>query len=431
MDAHLSRAQMLMSQNRHDQAEVEIRQALANDPDSFMAAGLLAICLAEQKRFDEATESAHRAIGLAPDASFPHYALAFVLQKRNRPKEAIEPLQEAIRIDPYDEHMFATLAGIHLNLKQWKNALEAANRGLEIDPESADCLNIKSIAQINLGQKAEAEASIASAMHKDPDDPVTHANLGWSKLEAGKHQEAMEHFREALRLDPNSVWARQGILEAMRSRNFVYRWMLKYFLFMSKLTDRMQWAVVIGFYVVYRVIRQVAQNAPAIAPFLWPILYLYIAFAIMSWIAVPLMNLVLRLDKFGRLVLSKEEIRTSNWVGVILLVTVGCLAAYFAGAGALFLLVAIAVGVMVFPVSRIYQCEPGWPRNVAYGFTAGMGLLGIAVVAFPFVIGFLVTTQQEVEEALGLGQGLMYLHLIAAFVSQFLFNWLATQRVRY
>ena len=40
-------------------------------------------------------------------------------------------------------------------------------------------------------------------------------------------------------------WARQGILEALKARHLLYRLMLWYFLWMAKLSEKAQWAVVI------------------------------------------------------------------------------------------------------------------------------------------------------------------------------------------
>jgi len=55
---------------------------------------------------------------------------------------------------------------------------------------------------------------------------------------------------------------------------------------------------------------------PNLNRLLLPLTGLYLIFLLMSWIAKPLFNLFLRLDKFGRLVLSEDEITASNWLGL-------------------------------------------------------------------------------------------------------------------
>lgn len=46
------------------------------------------------------------------------------------------------------------------------------------------------------------------ALARNPDDGFSHANQGWTFLDQGRRLEAMNHFRESLRLDPTDEWAR-------------------------------------------------------------------------------------------------------------------------------------------------------------------------------------------------------------------------------
>ena len=235
---------------------------------------------------------------------------------------------------------------------------------------------------------------------------MTHANQGWTLLEANEPAKALEHFREALRIDPTSQWARQGIIEALKARHFVYRMMLIYFLWMAKLSGKMQWGVVIGAYVLFQVLRGWANANPEMAPFLWPLLGLYIAFVFLGWTAVPLFNLLLRLNRFGRLALSDEQIRALNWVGSCLLfvIVAAVTSIAFNVDGAL--LAAIAGVFLVIPLSATFNCASGWPRNSMAAYTGVLTLLAAgAVVAFrvgraegwlvlwsPFLIGVLCSS---------------------------------------
>ena len=114
---------------------------------------------------------------------------------------------------------------------------------------------------------------------------------------------ALEHFREALRLDPELDWARAGIVEAMKARHFIYRIFLKYLNWMSRLTSQVQWVILVGAYVAYRYGSHLASENPSAYSWLWPVLILYIAFALLTWFAAPLFNLLLRVNRFGRLAL--------------------------------------------------------------------------------------------------------------------------------
>lgn len=316
MSPHLQRGQLLLEQSRPEQAIAEFRQHLIGEPNDAAAHGLLALSLVELKEYREATDEAQSAVHLAPDLPFSHYVLARVLEARNRLSEAEAAIREAIELDPYDPDYFALLSSIRFQKHRWADALAAAEEGLAIDPEHVGCTNLRAMALTKQGRREQAGATIDAALARDPESAITHANQGWTLLERGEPKRAMEHFREALRLEPDLEWARVGIVEAMKARNIIYRWLLGYFLWMMKLPPRTQFAVIIGGYFGYRILNRVAANNPDLSPWIMPLLIAYIVFALATWLGDSLFNLLLRLDRFGRLALSREQIVASNWIGV-------------------------------------------------------------------------------------------------------------------
>ena len=86
---------------------------------------------------------------------------------------------------------------------------------------------------------------------------------------------------------------------------------------------------------------------------------------------------MLRLDRFGRHALSDDEIRGSTLVGLVLLASLGSLvvALSFGDLVRKRLLVdTLHIGLLLIPVSAIYNCAAGAPRRnmalVAGGLTA-------------------------------------------------------------
>jgi tetratricopeptide (TPR) repeat protein len=393
MSSSLNRALLLYEQSRHDLAEKELRQHLAQDPDDAFAHALLGLCLVARKEFAEATREAERAIGLAPDLAYAHYALAFVLYHRNRFKEAEAAIRQAIDCDPGQADYFSLLAAIRFDQSRWADALAAAEHGLALDPEHAGCTNLRAMALVKLGRRDEAGATIDDALRREPDNALTHANQGWTFLEKGDPQKALEHFREALRLEPNLDWARQGVLEALKARYRLYRLILMFFLWMSKLTGRAQWGVIIGLFVGYQVLRSVAQENPGLAPFLWPILIAYIVFAVLTWTASPLFNLLLRLNRFGRLVLSPEEIWTSNWVGGCVAAALAVLVCGLIAGDVLILVVALILGLLVVPVAGTCTAPAGRPRRLLACYTLALAFAGLAP-ALSYLLGDLLSNRE-------------------------------------
>ncbi len=365
---------------------------LAEDPDNPGAHALHAICLIEMKKFKEATDAANMAIGLAPDAPFGYYVASRISDARNQLKQAEAQIQQAISIDHTNPDYFAQLASIHIQQKKWQAALVAAEAGLEMDPENVACTNLRAIAMVKLGRNSEAGAAIQSALEKSPEDAVSHANMGWSLLNQGKPKDAMPHFKEALRLEPNMEWARAGIIEAMKSQYFIYRMLLSWFLWSSKLDSRTLTMILIGGYIGANVASNLAENNPVLRPFLIPLIVVYIAFVIMTWIAVPMFNLLLRFNKFGRLVLSDEEKRISTLVGTCLVVAVSLVIASFSLGYSFFLAPALAVGLLTPIIATYYQSDPGWPR-AAHGLLV-LGILAFALISIGCAIGGYTATDQ-------------------------------------
>lgn len=315
MSVHLSRAHLLLQQSRPADAEHEAGLAVAQAPDHPEAYALLALSRLEQDKRESALEAARTALGLAPDLSYFHYIHALVLHRSERNQEALTAVQEAIRLDPEEEDCFALLATIHLNLRDWPAALTAAEQALALNPEHTGAANLRAMALVRLGRKAEAMQTVDFALERDPESAFSHANQGWNCLHRNDPRRAQEHLREALRLDPELDYAREGMLEALKARNPVYRGMLAYFLWMGRLAARYQWGIILGIYFGSRILVQTAAAHPEYKGFWWVVLGGLYGFVYLTWTAQPMFNLLLRLDRFGRHVLSREQRIASNWFG--------------------------------------------------------------------------------------------------------------------
>jgi tetratricopeptide (TPR) repeat protein len=241
MSAHLDRARLLLAQSRPADAERESMLALAAQPDDPEALAFLALSQIEQGRGEEALEAARDAVGLAPQEAFLHYVHAHVLRNMDRIDDAFRSAQEAIRLDPADADCFALLSSIELSRNRWPAALEAAEQALALNAEHVGAANLRAMALVRLGRKAEAMESVDYALDRAPEDAFSHANQGWNYLHQNRPHQAQEHFREALRLEPNLDYAREGRLEALKARNPIYRIMLAYFLWLGRQSMRFQW----------------------------------------------------------------------------------------------------------------------------------------------------------------------------------------------
>jgi tetratricopeptide (TPR) repeat protein len=425
MGDHFVRGSLLYSQRRFDLAAEELRLALAEDPQDARAHAILALCLSEQERFDDAQREAEEAIASSPDDPLGHYARAVVLIARRRFEEALAAAEEAIRLEPEDADHHCLHAQILFNLRRWPAALEAAERGLRVDGEHAGCTNFRAMALIKLGRRSEAGHTLEAALARNPEDALSHANQGWALVEQGDVPKALEHFKEALRLDPELEYARVGIVEALKARHSIYRWMLRYFLWMNRLSGKAQWAIVIGGLLGYNLLRNLADRSPGLAPFIWPILGVYIAFALLTWLARPFFDLLLRLNRFGRLALSREQVTASNAVGACLLAAAASAAAGLALDADVFLALAIFFGLLLLPVAGTFKCPAGWPRRIMTAYTALLIAAGVLFFVLAFLAGPLaIASAPALMNKLAMG------FFAGIFLSQFVINGLLMVRVR-
>ena len=364
----------MLEQNRYDLAEQELRAALIESPHDPMLHALLAVALTGQERKSEALDEARIAVSNGPDEGFCHYVLATVLHADDREKEARAAVEEALRFRSDDPDCWGLLASIHASKQRWSDVLDAAEHGLAIDAENERCVNLRAMALVYLNRRDEAGQAIDSALERDPHSAVTHANMGWTLMHQNNPAGAMEHFREALRIDPTLEWARRGIVEALKARNIIYRGLLAYSFWLSRLDSRVRIGVIIGLIVLMQVIARI----PATGVWSWVILGVilaYFVFVVTVWTANPLFNLLLRLDRVGKLALNDEEKRDSTWMGlglVVISVLVGTsLYEKLFGDAIGYLMLAVPVGVTL-----------GTPRAARRKFAAAItfGLFAAACV---------------------------------------------------
>jgi tetratricopeptide (TPR) repeat protein len=395
MTVHIPRAQFLLEHSRYKEAEQELRQAIQAQSGNPFARSLLAIALAMQKAYPDALDEARTGIRLAPNVPYSHFALAWVLYEMDRYDEAQSAVMEALRLDAQDPRHYGLLGSIHLAKREWRQALDVAETGLNYNAENVRLINLRAMALVKLGRKEEAGQAIDVALAQDPENAATHANQGWALLHRGEHKQALIHFREALRLNPDLVWAKQGIVEALKARNPIYWVMLRYFLWMSRLGSQVQWGIIIGLYVLSRLLRSAAAASPALAPWLMPILILYSAFAMLTWAARPMFDLFLRLNRFGRYALTREQIVASNWVGLCLLVALVLLVLGLIPDNGVSVSAAIVPAAMIVPVSGVFRARPGRKRWVLAAYAVLLALVGMGSVALlsrdPSLAGILLT----------------------------------------
>lgn len=388
MQQLLLRAQLLISQNRYQQAEEVLGQVLASDPNQGTAHAWMAICqLQDRDRLDSATREVETAIHLQPDDDFPYYVRAVVMLQRNRWDEGLESIQQALALNPGSSTYYGLEAQVFANQKKWKACLNSAEQGLQCDPDDEQCRAFRSLALERLGRLDDATEEARIAIQRDPDSSMAHASLGWSLLNSGDHLNAQKSFREALRLEPSNEFARSGMIQALNSSSFIFRSFMKLMQMLSRLDSRTQWILIIGLWVGVQALNGFARQNPWFLPYVIPISVAYLLLVMMTWIAVPLFNTFLRFHSFGKHLLTQKEKWASNSIAIAIGLGVAMSVFYLAllttlGVDDILLYSLLPILFSIYltvPISVAFDVHDGWPSWVAWSAVAGFSLLFLVI----------------------------------------------------
>lgn len=384
-DNRLSKVEILIQQKKFGEAERFLSEMLSEDSNNVHFLSLLAEINLQQAKFDKANSIIDNAIGLSPDVPYLFYIKSRIAIQKDSLNEAEKHLHQAIELDPHDADYFALLANIQLGRKQFNEALGTANRALEIDAENLLALNTRSTALNKLNRSEESFVTIEGALREDPNNAYTHANYGWGLLEKGDHKKSLEHFKEALKNDPTFSYAQAGMLEALKATNPVYKVFLKYSFWMSNLTAKYQWVVLIGFFLGFRMLKTIARENEALRPFLIPLIIALALIAFSTWVITPISNLFLRFNQYGQLLLDKNEKMSSNFVAASLSAFVIGLLLYFILSDERFLTIAVFGFAMMVPFSVMFS--PSKYKNALKIYAIAMAVTGGIAIGLTFSSG--------------------------------------------
>jgi tetratricopeptide (TPR) repeat protein len=215
--AHTNLSVDLTGLGRRDEAVAESRTAVQLAPDLAAAHENLGAALASAGRFDEALEEFRTAIGLEPTNAAAHRAAALTLDAAGRLDEALAEYDLAARLS----------GGVEVNEDEFGDALRRAGRRDEAITHLRLALTRRpdyGPAHFHLGNLFQAEGQFAQAVTeyevalRYDDSAEVHNNLGVALVRLGRRDEAIAHFREALRLQPGDIGARDNLARALANK---------------------------------------------------------------------------------------------------------------------------------------------------------------------------------------------------------------------
>ncbi len=228
--AHNNLGLALQELGRLDEAIARFQEAVAISPGLFRARTNLGLALMRCGRGEDALEQFQTAVALQPDLATPHHNLGNALRCLDRPVEARASYLEAILLEPD-----LPLTHLHIGLTlrgegKLGEALFWYKRAVAIDPDNA--VTLRQLAELH---REREESGLAIPCWErllelaSLPDPMLNIGLGCALQDEGRIVEAMEQFRFAGCLQPDSVVVQSSlgslheILGEMAEAEFYFR----------------------------------------------------------------------------------------------------------------------------------------------------------------------------------------------------------------
>lgn len=173
-----------------------LREAMRDRPDPATEK-LLREAIARQAEYDRLGREVHE---LAPHA----------------PNEAIRHLERVLELKPDDAKSHGKLGALHLRLGNRTEAVARLQSVAKFDRYDAFGFTMLARLAVQEGRTGEALELYAQADRAENYDPGIHSGWGQALLRLDRFDEAEQHFRQALTIDPRHVEACTGLSESQR-----------------------------------------------------------------------------------------------------------------------------------------------------------------------------------------------------------------------
>ena len=185
--------------------------AARQDPNSWQARFNLALALLQKHEAARAARELRVAVRIKPDDPLGHIALGEALGELGQNDAAIGEFKLALKSDPMSVPALDGLAKALIEQKRYSAAIAYLKDGPS-DPVLQDDL---AVANSSNGNVAEAVKLLAELVQQNPTSADRHARLGIAYTQESQFRQAVDEFREALRLDPSNDVTRLSYVKAL------------------------------------------------------------------------------------------------------------------------------------------------------------------------------------------------------------------------
>jgi tetratricopeptide (TPR) repeat protein len=218
----LSRARMLLSVGRHQDALVVARQCIASrpgEPEPLIVAAFGELGLG---RLDAAEATAREAVGASPSMPEAHRALVAVLTSKayksgeyatgNAGRKAMAAAKGLVAMAPTSASSYWAMADACVAAHKPRAAVRASDTALELAPNSTQTWLVRARAARCAFDFQVAESAVREALRLQPNNYLANNELGTILRLRGRTAEALQQFSSTASMDPVARPARANFV---------------------------------------------------------------------------------------------------------------------------------------------------------------------------------------------------------------------------
>ncbi|NEX59611.1 tetratricopeptide repeat protein [Noviherbaspirillum galbum] len=184
-------------------AEECYRQALRERPGYAEAMVNLGVVLSAQGRMLDAESAFRDAVDANAGLWQAAYHLALMLQEQGKKEESKRLMRQACGLNPSLHELRWRLGTMEMLDQRWLEAIQALEHARTLEPDHAEVLSNLGGCLMKLGRHEEAYAVIRQALAQR-EIAESHLLAGVISEELRREEQAMQHYQDAVRLDPQS-----------------------------------------------------------------------------------------------------------------------------------------------------------------------------------------------------------------------------------
>jgi len=201
--AHAILGIALARQDKLDEANGHLLEAIRLDPTDYEAHYTLGQTMTRQKRFDDAIRHFSVVLKLRPDYTQAHSYMGSLLLAKGTLDQAAVHLSQALRLDPNYADAHYNMGQLMLRQKHFDNAINHLSQAVELKPDDAQAHYKLALALAQQQQPDRAAVHYTKAVSLEPQvdtSPLLNHLLAAHYAEARHFREATSHEEKALEL---------------------------------------------------------------------------------------------------------------------------------------------------------------------------------------------------------------------------------------